>query len=160
MQKLNFLNTRDRKELFHQLKEQFDFRSELDFLFFEASDSKLFLLSRDYANLDLSKLRINNQGLYLGKRERDGIRLSIEGSQLIGAKKNLLPLTKSQAEVWMKGEDIPVNGNLGYVIVKHDKDILGCGMLKHDLLRNMVPKERRLKSVTESDENFLQDSFG
>ena len=159
MQKLNFLNTRDRKELFNKLKDQFDFQAELDCLFFEGSDNKIFLLSKDFAKMDLSGLRINNQGLYFLKKERDGLRLSIEGSQLIKAKKNIVQLTKSQSENWMKGDDINIDGNSGYVIVQQENDILGCGNLRNNILRNMVPKERRLKSVTESDEDSLQSSF-
>ncbi len=156
MSKVKFLNTRERKELFLQLKEQFDFQADLDFLFFEASDNKIFLLSKDYANIDLTGLRVNNQGMYFGKREHDGFRLSIEGSQLIQAKKNIILLTKSQAESWMKGEDIQLDGDSGYVIVQQDKDILGCGNLRNNVLRNMVPKERRLHSITNNDEESFE----
>ncbi|MBS3072265.1 hypothetical protein J4477_00320, partial [Candidatus Pacearchaeota archaeon] len=97
--------------------------------------------------------------LYFLKKERDGLRLSIEGSQLIKAKKNIVQLTKSQSENWMKGDDIEIDGNSGYVIVQQKNDILGCGNLRNNILRNMIPKERRLKSVTESDDDSFQDSF-
>lgn len=159
MPQVKFFNTRDRKELFNQLKEQFDFQVELDYLFFEASDDKIFLLSKDFASVDLEGLRVNNKGMYFAKRERDGLRLSIEGSQMIQAKKNLIPLNKAQAETWMKGEDILMDGNVGFVIVQQDKDILGCGSLRNNILRNMVPKERRLHSITDNDEESIQESF-
>jgi NOL1/NOP2/fmu family ribosome biogenesis protein len=151
---IKFFNTRDKKELFNQLKSQFDFQADLDYIFFEASDNKIYLLSKDYANVNLQGLRINNQGLYFGKMELGGFRPSIEGSQLIQARKNIIQLTKSQVENWMMGEDIPFVGDNGFVIVQQDKDILGCGILKGNVLRNMVPKERRLNSVTENDEEL------
>lgn len=150
MQKLTFLNTRERKELFKQLEEQFGCTESLDFIFFENSQDKIFLLSKEYAGLDLHGLRVNNLGLYFVKREREGLRPSIEGAQLIHAKKNVLALDKKQAEQWMQGEDIPFEGDAGFVILKKDGDVLGCGMLRNNILRNMVPKERRLQSITES----------
>lgn len=148
MQRLKFLNTRDRKELFKQLKEQFG-AEELDYIFFENSQEKIFILSKDYANANLENINVNNLGMYFARRENDGLRLTIEGAQLINAKKNIIELGKEQIDLWMKGKDIPMEGNLGYVIVKNNKDVFGCGMLKNNILRNMVPKERRLVKITD-----------
>ena len=58
MQKLNFLNTRDRKELFNKLKDQFDFQAELDCLFFEGSDNKIFLVSIPNFNAKLLRVYV------------------------------------------------------------------------------------------------------
>jgi NOL1/NOP2/fmu family ribosome biogenesis protein len=150
MQKLKFLNSREKKELFKQLKEQFDC-NELDMIFLENSQSKIFALSKDYAKADLEKVNVNNLGLYFAKKEREGIRLSIEGAQMVNARKNIIELNKEQANLWMKGEDITMEGNSGFVIIKSDNDIFGCGMLRNNILRNMVPKERRLTKISEYD---------
>ncbi len=152
MQRVGFYNSKQKKELFQQLQEQFGISQELDVLFFENSQDKIFALSKDFAQIDPKGLRINNSGMYFAKKEREGLRLSVEGAQLLTAHKNIIPVNKAQAELWMKGEDIIMQGNLGFVLLKQDKDILGCGMLKNDLLRNMVPKERRLHSITDTDE--------
>ena len=149
MQKLNFLNTRDRKELFNKLKDQFDFQAELDCLFFEGSDNKIFLLSKDFAKMDLSGLRINNQGLYFLKKERDGLRLSIEGSQIIGknAKKNVIDLSLEDSKSWFLGKDLIYNGDIkGYIILTHRNDILGCGKIKNNKILNFIDKGRRIKT--------------
>ena len=152
MQRVGFYNSKEKKELFHQLKEQFGMTKELDVLFFENSQDKIFALSKDFAKIDTQGLRINNSGMYFAKKEREGLRLSIEGAQLLDVHKNIIPVNKAQAELWMKGEDIPFQGDQGFVLLEHEEDILGCGMLKNNLLRNMVPKERRLHSITETEE--------
>ncbi|MBI5798114.1 hypothetical protein HZA98_04390 [Candidatus Woesearchaeota archaeon] len=152
MQTVQFLNTREKKEIYKTLEEQFGSTEKLDYAFFQNSQDKIFFMSNDYAKLNTNGLRINNRGMYFATKERDGIRLSIEGAQLIKPTKNVIHLDKKQVELWMKGEDIPMEGSNGYVIIQHEKDILGCGMLKNNTLRNMVPKERRLHSITESSE--------
>lgn len=152
MQRVGFYNSKEKKELFHQLKEQFGATKQLDALFFENSQDKIFMLSKDFASIDPQGLRINNSGMYFAKKEREGLRLSMEGAQLLDIHKPIIPINKAQAELWMKGDDVPLLGNQGFVILKEGKDVLGCGMLKNDVLRNMVPKERRLHSVTQSVE--------
>lgn len=155
MQEMRFLNSKEKKELFQQLEKQFGAQAELDCLYFENSQGKIFLLSKDYASFDPKGLRVNNRGMYFAKREREGLRLTIEGAQLFQAKKNVLDLDAKQAELWMLGEDIPFEGNQGFVLLRCEKDILGCGMLKNNVLRNMVPKERRLHSITASQEESI-----
>ncbi len=147
MQELHALNAREKKALYKQLEDQFGVTEKLPYLILENTKNKIYLLSTDYAKLDLKGLRVNNMAMYFGKKERDGFRLSIEGAQLVKAKKNVIELTKSQANLWLQGKDIPMEGNKGFVILKFGKDVLGCGALKNDILRNMVPKERRLHSV-------------
>lgn len=152
MQELRFLNSKEKKELFEQLEEQFGVKLKLDCLFFENSQDKIFILSKDYAKIDTKGLRVNNKGMYFAKREREGLRLTIEGAQILNPKKNIILLNKEQAELWMTGEDIAMQGDQGFVVLFFEEDILGCGMLKNNILRNMVPKERRLHSITSSVE--------
>lgn len=152
MYKVNFLNSREKKEIYKQLKEQFGVVEELPFAIFENNQGKLFLLSNKYGDIETKNININNMGLYFAQREREGLRLSLEGTQLIQATKNILELNKEQADLWMKGDDIPFEGHAGFIIVKLNNDILGCGMLKNNAIRNMVPKSRRLNSITETSE--------
>ncbi len=85
-------------------------------------------------------------GLYFGTLERDGIRLSIEGSDIVGriAKRGVLEVDDEKAMKWLRGEDIEVNVK-GYAIVKWGSYFLGCGKGNGRILRNYVPKERRLQ---------------
>ena len=152
MYKVHFLNSREKKEIYKQLDEQFGVKEELPYAMFENNQETIFLMSNQYVNLETSNININNMGLYFAQRERDGLRLSVEGSQIIKATKNVIDINKKQAGLWMKGEDIPYEGHAGFVILRLNKDILGCGMHKTNVIRNMIPKSRRLNSVTETSE--------
>jgi NOL1/NOP2/fmu family ribosome biogenesis protein len=148
MQKLRALNAKEKKVLYKLLEEQFGHTKLLNYIWLENTQEKIYLLSQEYAKLELEGLRVNNKGMYFGKKEKDGFRLSMEGAGMLSPTKNVLSLSKEQAELWMLGEDIPWEGHAGYVILKHGNDILGCTAHKNDIIRNMVPKERRLHSVT------------
>ncbi len=93
-------------------------------------------------NLELDKKR---EGIYFGTLEKDGLRLSIEGSFLVGkyAKKNVLEVDESTAMKWLSGEDIAAEVE-GYWIVKWGEYFLGCGKGNGKVLRNYVPKDRRV----------------
>ncbi len=84
-------------------------------------------------------------GLYFGTIEKEGIRLSIEGSFIVGrlAKKNVIEVDDETAKKWMSGEDLelPVKG---YIILKWRKFFLGCGKGNGKIVKNYVPKERRI----------------
>jgi NOL1/NOP2/fmu family ribosome biogenesis protein len=148
MQELRILNSREKKKIYKFLEEQFGHTLKFDFLFLQNTKEKIYVLSPDFAHIDMTKLRVNNKALYFGKLEHDGFRPTIEGAQLLKANKNVVELTQEEADLWMQGEDIPRMGHQGFIILKFKEDILGCGMHKNDILRNMVPKERRLSSIT------------
>ncbi|AFK22425.1 hypothetical protein [Pyrococcus sp. ST04] len=88
-----------------------------------------------------------HEGIYFGKIEADGIRLTIEGAFIVGPKatKNVVEVDDERARRWMRGEDIEVNeeGNR-WVIVKWRSFWLGGGKLINGVIKNYVPKERRL----------------
>ncbi|MBT4397542.1 hypothetical protein HOD38_04705 [archaeon] len=148
MQKLKALNSRELKDFYKKLDEQYGHIGKFDSIVLVSSKDKIYLLSRDYEKLDVDKLKVNNKGMYFGKFERDGLRLSIEGSQFIDAKKNVVELDADGMENWVMGKDVKIEHSTDYVIVKFKDDILGCGRVVNNVLRNMVPKERRLKELT------------
>ncbi len=148
---LRILKRKEIRSILSKLKEQWDFDKELDYVFLEGKEEKIFIVNKDIAGIEFSKLRINSAGLYLAKIAKDSIRLSIEGSQLIGphAKKNVIEINDKLARLWMKGYDIPFDekkGELlsGYQIIKNNKDYLGSGLFKENRILNFVPKARRL----------------
>ena len=145
---LRILNRKKVKEILALIKKQWgaDFRTELAFLM--NTQNKIFLVNREVFNLNLEKLRINSIGLYFGELKNNELRLSIEGSQLIGnnAKQNIVELNEKQAMQWLKGQDIDIKGNYkGFVIIKHKNDFLGTGKYKDGKVLNYVPKARRFK---------------
>ncbi|MFH0752538.1 MAG: hypothetical protein V1914_02965 [archaeon] len=158
MKHLRILNSKEIKRILKTLEEQFGKFDLRDYVFFMNNDSKVFLLSRKFAELDEKKVRVNNLGLYFGKEEVDGFRLTIEGAQLVNPKKNVVNLTKDQVPCWMRGEDIEV-GDLklyGYVVVKHEDDIFGCGRFKEGRVLNSIPKSRRIIGIQSDDKTGLR----
>jgi len=145
---LKILNKKAIKEILKKIKEQWN--AEIDFkdkVFLQDKENDIYIVNRDISKINLSKLRINSIGLYIAQQMVDGLRLSIEGSQLIGpkAKKNVLELSEKQAKEWLKGYDLEIKDLKGHLIIKHKEDFLGCGKAKDNKVLNYVPKNRRLK---------------
>jgi len=152
---LKILNRKKIKEILALIKKQWgaDFKTELVFLM--NTQDKIFLVNKKIFDLELEKLKINSIGLYFGELKNNELRLSIEGSQLIGknAKQNLIKINEKQAMQWLKGQDIDIKGNYtGFVILKHKNDFLGTGKYKHGKVLNFVPKARRFKYNLEIEE--------
>lgn len=113
---------------------------------------EIWLSSKDIFKIDLKKLNINSLGIYFGRVDKK-IKLSIEGSQLVGetAKKNLCEIEN----VWdfIRGfkvkptKKIKCNENQ-YVIVKCGNNIVGSAKLKDNQLESILPKNRKIKSLT------------
>lgn len=146
MQKLSILNSKQKKELSKLLKEQFDSSFEFPVAMQNEKD-EIYLINKDISNIDLSKLKIDTLGLLFGEIKGDEIRLTIEGSQLVGpsAKKNVLKIDDKLARLWLKGYDIPVKTDMkGFVIIKNNNDYLGCGKFIENRVTNLIPKNRRI----------------
>ncbi|MEM3373672.1 MAG: hypothetical protein QXE31_00475 [Candidatus Woesearchaeota archaeon] len=150
MQNLRILNSKEKKELLNKIKEQFDSNlSDLDqYIFLINPKNKIFIISNDFSKIDIKELRINSLGLYLGEIYNNELRLSIEGSQIIGksAKKNILELNNELAEQWLKGLDIDLNQDYknSFYLIKNNNNFIGCGKIINKKLFNYVPKERRI----------------
>ncbi len=147
------LNSKLVKELIERLVEQYgavptDFKEHG---FIRGKDN-IYIITKDLAKANLEGMRINNLGLYIAeyRLEKNQIRLSIEGSQLIGpvATKNVCEVDKEQRAEWMKGQDLEISGDFnGHVIIKCEGDYFGTGKYKEGKILNHVPKARRLLEV-------------
>ncbi len=146
MKNFDLLNSKEIKKLNKQLKEQFG--NEFDFkeyLVYRTPKDRIYIVSREFGEHDFSKIRINNVGLYFLSIVKDGVRLSIDGSQLFKPKKNVLELTKKDFEKWMTGEDLNLEMENGYFLIKYKNEFLGCGKSNGEKIFNYVPKARRVK---------------
>lgn len=147
MQNLKILNKKQTKEILSLIKKQFGAEFKSDFAFLKNEKGKIYLINKDISKINLEKLRINSLGLYFAETRNNEIRLSIEGSQLIGplAKKNILELTEKQVKEWMQGNDLETKGDYsGFVLIKHNNDFLGCGKVREGKVFNYVGKARRI----------------
>lgn len=141
------LNNRTLKPILNFLKEHFGFSKKLDYVFLLSSKSRLYAASRELFDLPVEKLKINSFGVYFGEWRNEEVRLSIEGSQIIGphCTKNVLELTVEQRDIWMAGLDMPKGdfSGYGFMLIKCGDDFLGCARLTDETLLNYVPKNRR-----------------
>ncbi len=87
-----------------------------------------------------------HSGVYFGRMERDGVRLSIEGCYLLSdqLRKNVVEVGYEEMLRWLRGEDIESEVE-GYVVLKWRNYYLGCGRGNGRKIRNFVPKDRRLR---------------
>ena len=151
--KFKILNTREVKEILAELKEHFGTEAMIEDAMVEGGDGKIYLISRKFGEIDQSKLRINNLGLYFCKRENNGFKPTIEGSQIIKPVKNVFEMNEKQRDLWMQGEDLTVGALKmhGLVILRHNNDFYGTGAYKEGRILNFIPKEKRLKTKAEED---------
>lgn len=148
MQNLKILNGKEIKEILNKIKEQYGIENlELEYVFLRNNEDKIFITNRNIGRIDFRKLKINNIGLYFCAIENDEVRLTVEGTQIIGNKatKNILELDDNQTTEWFKGSDIEAKKEInGFAILKHNNDFLGSGKYKNSKIINFLPKERRI----------------
>ena len=168
--KQTILSTREVKIITKEISEQWGLSpktAKLDYAYLTNAKKKLFLMNRELDMLSqneiIGQLTIERVGLYFGDQTDGGLRLTMEGSQLIGpqAKQNVVALDEAEVEEWFYGRPIVKELDMkknkmtgkGYIILKHKNklsgviDYLGCGRYKeingkHQIM-NFVPKIRR-----------------
>lgn len=143
------LNSREVKVIVKMLEAQWGFAEKFPYAMLQSSKDRLYLLTPTIAEVDLSALNIDAAGLYFGELRKGQIRLSIEGSQLIGPKatKNIANIDAGTMRQWLKGEDIPWSGpGEGFLLIQCNGDFLGTGKYQPDegKILNFVPKARRI----------------
>ncbi len=163
MRNFNFLNSKESKEIAKTINEQWDADFKFDDFVVKSLKDKIYIVSRDLEKIEYKNYNIEQIGLYIAHiNERNEIRLSIEGSQIIGpkAKKNVIDIEKL-SKLWMAGQDIPFKTDCeGVVIIKSGDDYLGSGKIvtkeisvfdeegnqkkeMQQMILNFVPKTRR-----------------
>ena len=147
MQKLKILNSREIKEILKLIEKQWGAKLKPNYAFLQNNKNRVFIINKEISKIDISKLRINTIGIYFCEVDKVGIRLSIEGSQIVGpeATKNIAEITETQTKQWLKGEDLETKENYsGFVIIKHQNYFLGTGKFKENKVLNYVGKSRRI----------------
>jgi len=147
MPQLKILNSKEIKEILKLIEKQWNSKLKFDYGFLKNNRNRVFIINKDIQKIELEKLRINSIGMYFCETRNNEIRLSIEGSQIVGPKasKNIIEINEPQVKQWFKGEDLEINGNYdGFVIIKHNNDFLGTGKYKSGKVLNYVRKSRRI----------------
>ncbi|MBT4824831.1 hypothetical protein HN695_05010 [Candidatus Woesearchaeota archaeon] len=153
MARAKFLNKKQIKEIISTLDKQWGLKEkDFDYVFLINDKNKIFVISQDITEVNFDALRIDSMGSYFAEQKNNELRLSIEGSQIIGkiATKNVIEISDGLTKLWVRGYDIEVNEykdkENAFVIVKNKEDFYGCGRLKEGKILNHVPKSRRIKS--------------
>ncbi len=146
---LKVLNSRERKKFWAQLNEQFGSEAFEDKAIL-SNKEKVYLVNKEIH--ELPEIKMHYAGMYFCKIMKDGLRPTIEGSQLIAktATKNILELDNPKINDWIKGYDLEgFNIPEGFYLIKNNTDIYGCGKIKEGKLLNYTPKGRRLINIHE-----------
>jgi len=150
MPELKILNSKEIKEIYKMIEEQWGAKIKLGYGFLKNNKNRVFVVSKDISKINLSALRLNSAGMYFCEIDAKGIRLSIEGSQIVGPKavKNIVELNEDETRKWFKGEDLEKECSdcSGFVILKNNKDFLGNGKYSNGKILNYVGKTRRVNA--------------
>lgn len=150
MPELKILNSKEIKQILEMIEKQWGAKIKLDYGFLKNNKNRVFVISKGISKIDTSKLRLNSVGMYFCEQDKLGIRLSIEGSQIVGPKatKNVVELNEEETRKWFRGEDLEKECKdcNGFVILKHNKDFLGTGKYSNGRILNYVGKTRRILS--------------
>ena len=149
---IKFFNERERERILKILKQQFGI-NEIPWTLARLGKERIIIFSGELSDREILNIdevaHIEGVGLYFAKEQMDGIRLSIEGSQLLKEQitKNVFILDSKQAEQWMMGQELNIKTDKkGFYIIKFKDDFLGTGKVSENRITNFVPKARRLKS--------------
>ena len=155
-----FLNSKEVKEVHKLLNSQYGFCEKLDYYFYKTEKDRLYLINKEIAEI-VDDFKINSLGLYIATIAKGGmIRLTVEGSQLIGPKctKNIIELDETKMFEWFKGEDLIMDGPEGeFVMIKFKTDFIGCGKVREGKILSYLPKARRLVEINYSKSCPLQN---
>jgi NOL1/NOP2/fmu family ribosome biogenesis protein len=148
---IKFLNEHERERIIRLLNQQFGIE-EIPWTLARLGKERIIIFSGELSDREILNIdevaHIEGIGLYFAKEEMDGLRLSIEGSQLLKdqIKKNIFELDSKQAEQWMLGSEINIKTDKrGFFIMKYKDDFLGTGKISAEKISNFVPRPRRLK---------------
>lgn len=147
---MKLLTSSEKKKLIEQLNQQYGI-TNIPFELIKFGEEKLRIFSGDLSREQLilldRELRIENIGLYFAKLEHDGIRLTFDGIQIFKNQitKNILELTKEQADEWLKGNEIYIKSDRAFKILKYNNEFIGCGKSTGEKITNYMPKERRVR---------------
>ncbi|MBL7147440.1 MAG: hypothetical protein ISS82_01290 [Nanoarchaeota archaeon] len=141
------LTKKETKQLINKIKQQYSIKNlELDYIFLKNKE-RILVVSDKFSKVELDNLNINAIGMYFAN-VTNKIRLTIEGSQIIGhlANNNVLEINEEQLKDYFAGTDLNTDKTCkDFVILKYKDMFLGTGKYKEGKIINFFPKERRVK---------------
>ncbi len=110
-------------------------------------DRDIWVTSKEAAGFEMKFWR--RKGIRLVRIFKKSFKFTTAGMQIFGryAKKNVVTIGEEELGRFLKGENIKINvDNVeeGQVIVKFGEDIIGSAIYRNGMLKNQLPKGRRL----------------
>jgi hypothetical protein len=139
---MNKLNSKEKKQLLKILNERFGIEEDIfkDHQLYSTTKERIYLGPSYIPN----ELKIVSAGMLIFRENKP----TTNFFQLFGKyiKKNIVEINKEQALDFIEGKDIEYEGlNQDYILVKYRDYYLGCGLLKENKIKNLVPKVKRLE---------------
>lgn len=148
---LKILNKKEKQNILNKLEKEFGIK-EINGLLLMKGSERIYLFQGSLSSYELNNLGeeifIERIGIYFGKKMGEGIRLSIEGVQLLKDQitKNIFDLNYEQVQDWMKGQELLIEtGKKNFLVMRYKEDLVGCGKASDKKIGNYIPKNRRLK---------------
>jgi len=142
-------SSQDQKLVLNYLEERFGIKQQLfdGFSFYSASKGRIYLGPKNL----IDKPKPVTGGILIARISRY-IKPTTIFLQLFGkyVTKNIIKLNKERTVRFTKGENLGLSGNEiqdalnGYVLVTYLDFPLGCGLLKGNQVRNMIPRPKLL----------------
>ena len=148
--KPQFIKSNVKRDIVAELKEKFGIAG-LPYLLSESGREKLRGFSGHLSKDEIAELaqmlNIDTIGIYILKKEKDGLRLGFDATKLLRKQisKNIIEINETQLAQWIRGHDLEIKIPQGTYVISHKGDFLGCGRSNGNVLFNYVPKERRIK---------------
>lgn len=142
------------REKFGVPQETFD-----EYIFYKKGAKKVWAVRREAVGAvegdeaeTLETLDYESVGLPLMRIGGEHDKPTTDALQLFGdaVRKNSVELDAEDAREFVRGEDIEIEFgedevDLGYVVVNHEGEVLGCGLYFPGELRSQIPKGRRVE---------------
>ena len=145
---MRFLNSKQRKQFYKQLHEQYGYEGPREYAIFEGGNDKLYVVNKEVDEVAFDEMNVVQGGLYVASTQGEDLRLTLDGAMLFGEYCNdcFVEIDEDARDVWMRGENLPYTGDLhGYVLIRYQQRILGCGSVSSEgYIKNYVPKGRRI----------------
>jgi len=150
------LNKKNIEEIFKKIEEYYNINIDKSIIkkyrFFINKD-KIYMFNKNFPDF-LNEKYIKKYGLYVIKIEKNNIyRFSIEGAQIFGINSNKDIEIKKENLFYKSNENIKLEKNYenGFYIAKDGNDILCSVYIKNNILKDFIPKERKINYTFTKD---------
>ena len=150
------LNKKNIEEIFKKIEEYYNINVDKSIIkkyrFFINKD-KIYMFNKNFPDF-LDEKYIKKYGLYIIKIEKNNIyRFSIEGAQIFGINSSKNIEIKKENLFYKSNEDIKLEKDYenGFYIARDGNDILCSVYIKNNILKDFIPKERKINYTFTKD---------